>query len=718
MASILLVAHAIYSQSKPFDLEDIFKKNTFGMKYAPGFNSMADGKSYSVQEINGVNWKINRHSLETGEVIETVFNSSVLKEIFIPESYSFSKDESHLLITRNTESIYRHSSRAFAYVIDIKKGELTEIPGGKVMYPTLSPDNTKVAYVRDNNLYIFDIAKKIETAVTKDGSQNKIINGAVDWVYEEEFSMSRGFEWNNNGQYIAYYRFDESAVKEFSMTIWGALYPQDEVWKYPKAGEANSKVDVFIYNVNTASSVPCKTESEKDQYLPRIHWTQNPEVLSIQRLNRKQNSWELLFYTAATANEKYVTILSETSSTYIDINDHMHFVSGTTQIIYTSEKNGYNHIYCVDYGKNSKEKQITSGNWDVTGISAINEKEQIIYYTSSEVSPTEDHLYSIQFNGKSKKALTPQPGNHMINFGGSTLYYTDISSSINQPLVFALRKADSDWSRVLESNAELKEKMKSYAFGSSEFAQLTTASGNTLNYWIMKPYNFDPSKKYPVLMHVYGGPGHNTVRNSWGGRNFLWHQYLTTLGYIVVSVDNRGTGNRGTEFKHSTYLQLGKLELQDQTESANWIGQQPWADATRIGIWGWSFGGYMSSLCISKSADVFKTAIAVAPVTNWRYYDNIYTERFLQTPQENPTGYDENSPINFVSGIKGNYLIVHGTGDDNVHFQNTVEMVNAMIQAGVKYDSEFYPNRNHGIGDRAAQYHLYKRMTAFVTEKL
>ncbi|MCC7298761.1 MAG: S9 family peptidase [Bacteroidia bacterium] len=707
----------VSAQLKSFNLDDIFKKNTFAMKFAPGFNVMADGKSYSVQEANGASWKLNRYSLETGTLVETLFSGESLTDITPPESYEFSSDETHLLVTRNTERIYRHSTKANAFVIDIAKKEMVEIPGGQVMYPTISPDNKNVAYVRDNNLFIFNLVSKKETAVTNDGKINEIINGGVDWVYEEEFSMSQGFEWNTNGKFLAYYKFDESKVKQFSMDMWGSLYPEQEVWKYPKAGEDNSKVDVFIFNTESNNSVQCKTGSENDQYLPRIKWTQDANILSVQRLNRKQNHWELLFFETTTAAEKSTVVRDETSNTYIDINDNLYFIKGTTQILYTSEKNGYNHLYCFDY-KKGKEQQITNGNWDVVAMAAVNELLETIYYTSSEISPIEDHLYSIKFNGKNKTLLTPEPGNHNISFGGGNLYYTDMSSSFASPYVFTLKKAGSDSSRVLENNQALIDKFKEYDLGKTEFGKLTTASNNELNYWMIKPPNFDPQKKYPVFMHVYGGPGHNTVRNSYGGRNFLWHQYLASIGYIVISVDNRGTGNRGKEFKHSTYLQLGKLELQDQTEAAKWIGKQPWADASRIGIWGWSFGGYMSSLCISKSADVFKTAIAVAPVTNWRFYDNIYTERFLQKPQDNATGYDENSPINFVNGIKGNYLIVHGTGDDNVHFQNSVEMVNAMIKAGVNFDSEFYPNRNHGIGDRAAQYHLYKRMTDFVIQKL
>jgi dipeptidyl-peptidase-4 len=716
-AAAVALSFSAFAQTQSFDLDDIFKKNTFGMKFAPGFDVRADGLSYSVQESGENNtWRITRYDLETGKAIGTIFNSEKLSEQFTPESYTFSADESHLLITTATERIYRHSSKSKAYVINIGSGQMTMLPG-KVMYPTLSPDNSNVAYVRDNNLYYFDLRNQKETAITTDGKQNQIINGAVDWVYEEEFSMSRGFEWNGDGNAIAYYRFDESAVKEFSMDMWGGLYPTQEKWKYPKAGEDNSKVDVYIYSLNTNSNSRCETGSENDQYLPRIAWTQNPDILSVQRLNRKQNHWELLFFNTQQTPLKAEIVLEEKCNTYIDINDNLVFIGGSTQFLYSSEKNGYNHLYCYDYRKR-KELQITTGKWDVVSICAIDINKQTIYYTSSEVSPTEDHLYSIQFTGKNKTALTPEAGNHMINFGGGNLYYTDMHSTLNTPYTFTLKKAGSSWSRVLENNQALLEKMKSYNFGSTEFGNLTTAAGNMLNYWIMKPQNFDPTKKYPVFMHVYGGPGHNTVRNSWGGRNFLWHQYLTTQGYIVVSVDNRGTGNRGREFKHSTHMQLGKLELEDQTAAAQWFKQFSWVDSSRIGVWGWSFGGYLSSLCISKSPDVFKTAIAVAPVTNWRYYDNIYTERFLQKPQDNPNGYDENSPINYVSGIRGNYLIVHGTGDDNVHFQNTTEMIHAMVKAGVQFDSEIYPNRNHGIGDRAAQYHLYRRMTAFVLENL
>lgn len=697
-------------------LEDIFKKGTFSARFASPFKVMNNGTSYSVLEGEGENgWKITEYSLESGEVISTIFSSSKLSEKISPESYEFSADESHLLLTTQTEHIYRHSSKSVAYIIKISDGTLKKIPGGKVMYPSLSPDNKRIAYVAENNLFVFDLNTEKNTAITTDGKVNEIINGAVDWVYEEEFSMSKGFEWSPDGKYIAYYKFNESAVKEFSMDWWGNLYPAQERWKYPKAGEDNSKVDVYIHEIETSKNIYCETGSHQDQYLPRIKWTQNPGELSIQRMNRTQNLWELLFFDIS--NQNMQIILTETSSTYIDITNNLFFVNGENQVLYTSEKNGYNHIYCFDF-KKKQEKQITKGNWDVTGINGVDFEKKLIYFTSSEISPVEDHFFVIDFKGKGKQNLTPEPGHHVITMGNGNRYFMDMHSTISAPYKFKLMRTNGSWSKYLETNDQLTAIMEKYNFGSCEFGQLPVVGGQNLNYWIMKPADFDPTKKYPIFMHVYGGPGHNTVRNSYGGRNYLWHQMLVSKGYVVVSVDNRGTGNRGRDFKHSTYLQLGKLELEDQTSAARWFAKQPWADSARIGIWGWSFGGYMSSLCITKSADVFKTAIAVAPVTNWRYYDNIYTERFLRKPQDNPKGYDENSPINYVHKIKGNYLIIHGTGDDNVHFQNTVEMINAMIKSGVKFDSEIYPNRNHGIGDRAAQYHLYRRMTDYVLEKL
>jgi dipeptidyl-peptidase-4 len=685
---------------------------------------MNDGIHYTEMKSEAGKWRIIKRKLWTGDSAGIILRSSETSVDMVPDGYTFSKDEKYLVLTAATESIYRHSTKSLIYLVDLSNGNSIKISDQKAMYPQLSPDNRYLAYVRDNDLFVFDLKNQVEKAVTSDGLKNSIINGAVDWVYEEEFSMSRGFEWSPDGKHIAYFRFDESGVKEFSMDMFTGLYPDQERWKYPKAGEDNSVVEVHIYEPGTDKKVKADI-AQGDQYLPRIQWTQVPGQLSIQWLNRTQNEWKLLFASAKTG--AVTTVLYEKSKTYIDIHDNLYFLKKTPGFITTSEKNGFNHIYRYTPTKvlnQFKETAITSGKFDVLGVNYVNEAAGIVYYNSSEVSPTEDHCYSIDFNGKKKTNITPEPGNHSVTMLNGGKSYLDMHSRFGEPARFVLKnfsvnpKDTRSSERILEDNAGAKKILENHAFGKSEFGAAIVDSGVMLNFWMIKPHDFDPNKKYPVLMFVYGGPGANTVRNSWGGRNYLYHQYLTQKGYIVVSFDGRGTGHRGEEFKKCTYLNLGKLEHIDQTAAARWLGKLPYVDNSRIGIWGWSFGGYMSSLCITKSADVFKTAVAVAPVTSWRYYDNIYTERFLRKPTENPAGYDDNSPIQFVKNIKGNYLLVHGTGDDNVHWQNSAEMINAMIKAGVRYDAEVYPNRNHGIGDRNAQYHLYRRMAEYILEKL
>ncbi len=710
--AMLCVFTANAQEKKNISLEDIFITGAFRSNGFAGFNVMKDGENYTEVMEYGEQWVLVKRSLITGDSTGFVVKSSMLGGKVEPLDYEFSGDESHLLFKSAEEAIYRHSSRSYVDIVNINSGRVNRLSPDKVMYASISPNNKNVAYVKDNNLYIFNLASGLSAAITTDGKAGQIINGAVDWVYEEEFSMSRGFEWNSAGTAIAYYRFDESHVKEFSMDMYDGLYPYQEKWKYPKAGEANSVVDVYIYSVTDKTNLKINTGSENDQYLPRIKWTNAPQFLSIQRLNRLQNKWELLL---TSGKGDVVTVLTENSETYVDISDNLYFLND--QVLYTSEKNGYNHIYCYDLIK-EKGKQLTSGNWDVISVYGVDEEKELVYFSSSEISPTEDHLFSIKLNGKDKKSLTPEPGNHTISWAAGNKYFVDIHSNISTPARYTLRGAQGTWSRELVNNDALTEKFTKYNIGKTEFGQLPGADGTMLNYYMIKPHDFVAGNKYPVLMYVYGGPGINTVRNSFSARNYTWYQMLAQKGYIVLSVDNRGTGNRGAGFKKSTYANLGKLEHLDQEAAAKWLGAQEYIDKSRIGIWGWSFGGYMTSLCMTKSPDIFKVGVAVAPVTNWRFYDNIYTERFLKLPKDNAAGYDENSPINFVKNIKGKYLIIHGTGDDNVHFQNTVEMVHAMIRVGAQFDSEFYPNRNHGIGDRPAQYHLFRRITNYITDNL
>lgn len=716
-ALFLIAVSASLLAQKKITLEDIHLNNTFRLNMVSGFVPSTDGKNYYNYE-GGDTLYVVKYSYKTGKAVERVFSIYDMDISFARApfyGYTFSDDETKLLISTETERIYRHSTRSKYYVFDLKDRKAYKVADDKVRYATFSPDGSKVAYVSGNNLFYTDYQSGKTTQITTDGEDDAIINGAVDWVYEEEFAMSQGFEWSPDGKKIAFYRFDESKVKKFSMDIYGNLYPTQDVFKYPKAGEDNSVVDVKIYNLETRKITELDEGSENDQYIPRIKWTQDPNLLSFQRMNRKQNKLELILANATDGSLK--TIYTETNKYYIDVTDNLTFLNDGKHFIFSSEKDGYNHLYL--FTMDGKEvRQITTGNWEVDAFYGTDEKNKYLYYTSTEKSPINRELYKIDVKGKKKTQLTNGGGYHFITFNPSMTYYMDIHSTANKPYTQAIYNNKGELVRELANNKALEATMQEYGFADVEFSTLKTTEGVELNYLMVKPKDFDPSKKYPLIMFVYGGPGNQQVMNRWGGGRAIWNQYMAQQGYIVACVDNRGTGGRGEEFKKLTYKQLGKYETIDQIEAAKYFGKQNYIDASRIGIWGWSYGGYMSSLCISKGADVFKSAVAVAPVTNWRFYDNIYTERYMQRPQDNASGYDDNSPINHVDKIKGNYLLIHGTADDNVHFQNSVEMVNAMIEAGVKFDSEYYPNKAHGISGSKTQLHLYNRLSSFFLEKL
>lgn len=721
LSLLLLTAGSgqLFSQ-RNITLEDIWKNGTFRARGVQGFYAMNDGERF-VRRVNNAlmakRFDQMNNAADTGKVVANlalIGDPQSGKPVSV-EGFAFSEDEKKLLVWTNTEQIYRHSFAARYYVFDLNNFITKAVAAGPVMHATLSPDGSKVAYVQENNLFVLNLQTNEQIQVTRDGKRNAIINGAVDWVYEEEFSMNEGFRWSPDSRHIAFYRFDESSVREFSMDMYTDLYPQQYRWKYPKAGEDNSKVDVMIYHVETGRIATCNVESSRDQYIPRIQWTATPGTLSVQRLNRLQNHWELLFFSADGGEGS--SILSLQSDTYIDIHDNLRFLQNGREFLYTEDRDGYNHVWMFDYRK-GKTRRITEGSWEVVSLDGVNEKDEVIYYTSTEGGATEMHTYSIRFNGKGKKNLTPEPGNHAITMAKGNRWFIDRHSTLAQPETILLRNTDCTRTDTLEKNEALRKRMQEFNWGSTRFGTLLTREGVSLNYWMILPPNFDSSKRYPLFMHVYGGPGANTVNNRWSGSNYLWHQMLAQQGYIVVSVDNRGTGNRGAAFKKATYLKLGELEQIDQAGAARYFGNLPYVDNGRIGIWGWSFGGYLSSLCLAKSPEVFKMAIAVAPVTSWRYYDNIYTERYLRKPQDNAAGYDNNSPIQFVRNIKGSYLLVHGTADDNVHFQNAAEMVHALVEANIDFDSEFYTDHNHGIYGGNARLHLYRRMTRFVLEKL
>lgn len=702
-------------------LENIWYSREFSPKYVAGFNSLNDGLSYCRLEPNeDKSSSCNRYEYKSGNKLGTLFSTDKMlvdgKPVQI-EAFEFSEDETKVLISNGYEAVYRHSGKSNVWVYDLKTGKMQKISDRKVMYASMSPDGSKVAYVSDNNLYYCDLVKAREVQITFDGVKNSIINGAVDWVYEEEFSMSRGFEWSPDGSYIAYYRFDESGVPEFGMDIYGSLYPKRETWKYPKAGEPNSRVDVLIYKLGKKKPVICQTGSENDQYLPRIKWM-SKNYLSVQRLNRHQNKMEMLrfsyFY------PKGELIYTETNEKYVEVAD-WHFsnpedTAGPYLAFFTSEQSGYNHLYAMD--RQYRVTQLSKGQWEVERFIGYAQQQGLLYFTSGMDKPSGSNLFSLGLGDGKVRQITVGEGCHSIAFASGYNYFTDNYSSMSSPNVSTIRDASGAEVRVLEDNKALADKLQMLGLGSIEFGSFVSSDSVKLDFWQITPPDFDPGKKYPILFYVYGGPGHQTVKNQWQGANYLWYQYMAKKGYVVISVDNRGSGGRGEAFKKITYLNLGKYETQDYIEAAKYFGSRPWADAGRIGIFGWSYGGFMASNCISIGADYFKAAVAVAPVTNWRFYDNIYTERYMRTPKENAAGYDDNSPLSHVGKIKGNYLLIHGTADDNVHFQNAAEMVKAMNEKNIRYDAEYYPNTNHGIRGGKVRLHLFGKITDFLLQNL
>ena len=531
-------------------------------------------------------------------------------------------------------------------------------------------------------------------------------------AYEEEFTLIRAFEWSPDGKSISYYKFNESKVKEFSMNLFqSALYPTQNVFKYPKAGEENSIVRIYFYDLATKKHTNIYTEKDYEYY-PRIKWTKNPNILALYGMNRHQN--ELDFILANRNDGSNQILFSEKDKHYIDIHDNLTFLP-QENFIWTSEKDGFNHIYIK--GFDVSEEQITKGKWEVTKFHGINSDKMDIYFTSTEDGSINRSVYVQNLMTGEKKKISTDLGNNIISFSKEFNYYFNEYSNANLAPKFKLYKSNGTELKTLEDNSRFNDKMKDFNLSQKEFFTIKIKDLE-LNAWMIKPPGFDETKKYPLFMYVYGGPGNQQVKNSFGGTNYYWHQMLAQKGYIIACVDNRGTGGKGAGFKKMTYKELGKYETIDQINAAKYLGSKPFIDENRIGIQGWSYGGYMSSLCITKGADIFKLAIAVAPVTNWRFYDNIYTERYMQTPQENPNGYDENSPINHVEKLKGNYLLIHGSADDNVHVQNTYEMVSALVKANKQFELFIYPDRNHGIYGGNTRYHLYKKMTDFILDNL
>lgn len=715
-AGLIIHFLTLSSQQKTIALADIWASPTFAPKGVQQFNGLNDGKHFVRLEKNA----INVYEYKSGKLKNTLVDGEKLavkdNATFRINQFWFNHDETQLLLTTDSRQLYRHSSEALVYVYDIATEKLTSIfEGMHARYPTFSPTGKMVAAVIDNNIFTYDLNSGAITTIGGDGKAGEIINGAVDWVYEEEFSMSQGYEWSPGGDKIAYYKFDESHVKEFSIDYYkGQNYPSIESYKYPKAGEKNANVGVYLFDFSNNNSILIEQTKEDDSYLPRIQWATN-DLLYIQKLNRHQNHWQVFQKNTKTGH--MIVVWEEKNAAYIDINDKLWFTKNGDAFLFLSEQNGWNQLFLLTLSE-MKLAALTEASYDVDHIIDFDLESQTIYYSAADEHPSERNVYKYDLKKKSRKKLNEQKGWNSFKPTKGGQFFLHTYSTFNSPTIYTLRDNNGNKVRVLEDNKELVKTLETYQLGQTKFGSLTTESNVNLTYWQILPPNFDSSKQYPVLFFVYGGPGSQTVKNAWGGPNYLWHQLLAQKGYIVMSVDNRGTGFRGEAFKKVTYLELGKYEIQDQMEAALYMASKRYVDKERIGIWGWSYGGFMSSLGISAGADVFKTAIAVAPVTHWKYYDNIYTERYMRTPKENPNGYEKNAPIYHANKIKGNYLLIHGMADDNVHLQHANEMINEMVKHMVEFDSEYYPNKNHGIYGGSTRLHLYRRMTQFISEKL
>ena len=719
LPGFLFFSLAVMAQTpkKQISLDDLWLNGTFKVKDVPGFNAMKDGLHYTSKVTDGGYVAIGVYSLESGKQEKNLFDNKEQPfegHMLNPDDYVLSDDEKKMVLLTDAENIYRRSILHHAFVLDIGSGKITQVDTGKVLHATLSPDALKIAFVKDNNLFIKELSSGKVLQVTRDGVKNKIINGNCDWVYEEEFSFTRAFDWSADSKYLAYYRFDESQVPEYTIAKYSELYPEQYTYKYPKAGERNSDVQIYVFDMSSGKSTKCDVGNETDQYIPRIKWTGRAGELCIYRLNRHQNHLDLLAANVKTG--KSDIIYTEENKYFLDISDEIAFLPDGHGIILRSDKGGYSHLY--HYNRDNKtETDITPGNYDIDALTGVDLAHKCVYYTSAELASTERNLYVVGWNGQGRKNLTPMRGFHSITPCAGYRFFLDKFTTINTPPVYNLIDANGKVVRVLEDNHDLQQKMNEYALGNVRMIPLKGVE-ETLNGWIITPPDFDSTKKYPVLLYQYSGPGSQEVAERFPLGNFFWHQMLAEKGYIVICADGTGTGFRGEAFRKKTYLQLGKYESDDQIAVAKYLGGMPWVDKNRIGIWGWSFGGFMSSNCILKGNDVFKMAIAVAPVTNWRFYDNIYTERYMRTPQENEEGYDSNAPEKIAGRLKGKFLFIHGTADDNVHFQNSVMLAKSLINAGKEFESEYYPDKAHGIGGAATRLHLYHRMTDFILNNL
>ena len=727
---ILFLISACYTviQAQQITLEDLFVKRSFRESTITGLAPTKDGLSYTALENGGK--EIVKYSYKTGDKPNIILDIQTLKNdsLTAVTEYVFSSDESKVLLLTNRKPIYRRSFTAVYFVYNFVTKELTRLAPGRQQVATFSPDGERVAFVRNNNLFVKSLRFGTERQMTIDGEVNKIINGVPDWVYEEEFQFNRAFEWSPDSKQVAYIKFNEEQVPTFGIPMYkglnpiyekNSLYPGEYRYKYPKAGEKNSIVSVWVYDIKAGQNIEMDLGTDKDFYIPKIHWSYGGKNLGIFKMNRLQNKLDLLYANSYSGDTRL--IYTEKNKRYIetDFLDNFQFLPDDQSFVILSEQDGYKHLYLYD-NSGVKVRQLTSGKFDVLKFYGYDPVEKTFYYQAAAVSPMQREVYGATFETKKKISLTTrklseQNGTNNAEFSSTYKYFINNYSNLTIPLVVTLHEISGKQIRILKENNELKSTVTERKIPQKEFFTFKTTEGTELNGWMIKPAGFNSGTKYPVVMTQYSGPNSQQVLDHF---SIGWENYIAASGYLVVCVDPRGTGARGEDFRKCTYGVLGKYESDDQIEAAKYIATLPYADGKNIAIWGWSYGGFMSALCLAKGGEVFKAGISVAPVTNQRFYDSVYSERYMGLPSQNPEGYDENSPITLAKGIKGKLLLVHGTADDNVHYQNTAEFAEAMVQAGVQFQMMSYANRNHNLRGGNTTMHLYRMFDDFLKANL
>ncbi len=720
LLTVAVAASSVAAGAQELSVDMIFGSQQLAPEALPEMTWTPDGQKMTfVASVAGTTTDLVALNLETGQQQRIIDGSALippgeLNPVPI-EGYQWSPDGRSLLIYTRSERVWRDNTRGVYFVYSLDDGTLRPISTGfgYQMFAKFSPAGDQVGFVRDRNVFVTDLVSGMETQLTHDGGE-EIINGTFDWVYEEELGLQDGWRWSPDGRSIAFWRLDQTPIKDFYLIDDLGLYSRPIPIPYPKAGEPNSFAHIGVVDVTSGETRWMDFGENPDQYLARMEWARTSDELIVQRLNRLQNRLDVMLADRATGASR--VLFSESSDTWVDVDDDLRWVDDE-RFLWTSDRDGYDHLYLYDR-QGRLVRQLTSGEFDVESPAGVDLDGRWVYYTAASEGPLGRQAFRVSLDGGAPARLTNDPGTHSLDVSPTGRFFVDTHTRAGDPAVITVHRGDGGPVGTLVDNAAMRSQLADLGLAAPEFFSFTTSDGVDLNGWMIKPPDFDESRRYPVLMYVYGGPGSQTVSDDWGGNRYLWHQLLAQKGVLVVSVDGRGTGARGRDFRTVTYQNLGDWETHDQIEAARYLGALPFVDESRIAVWGWSYGGYMTLLSLMKGGDLFRAGISVAPVTSWKLYDTIYTERFMRTPRENPEGYRSGSPLTHVDGMTGELLLVHGTGDDNVHFQNSVQMLTALQDAGKQFSFMAYPNKTHSISGEATQVHLYTMMTEWILERL